>query len=237
MEKKRDPGGGLPRMKPGDYVLDLLEDAPKERRTIALVRHSARNSLAGIPAHMRDGVEITPEGVRLARAFGESLAEIFTGNLLLLGHTGALRCRMTAESIGDGYVPADRVRILGCQPEIDSPVVDPAKCVPLLTEPGWTEGMKKWLDEEMPPDTLRNPQVYAEDIVRKLLSFPKTGEPDLLVVVAHDITLFPIVSSVFGKKITAVEFLNGVVISTDTTTAEFRYTDAQCSLKAKRDIP
>ena len=224
-------------MKPGDYVLDLLKDAPKDRRTIALVRHSARNSFAGIPAHLRDGVEITPEGVRLARAFGESLGEILTGNLLLLGHTGALRCRMTAESIGDGYFPSDRVRMLGCRPEIDSPVVDPANCVSLLTEPGWTDGIKRWLDEEMPPDTLTNPRTYAEDIVRKLLSFPKTGEPDLLVVVAHDITLFPVVSSVFGKKITSVEFLNGVVISADTTTAEFWYSDADCSLKAKRDIP
>jgi len=223
-------------MKPGDYVLDLLKDSPRDRRTIALVRHSARNSFAGIPAHLRDGVEITPEGVRLARAFGGSLGEIFTGDLLLLGHTGALRCRMTTESIGDGDVPADRVRILGCQPEIDSPIVDPVKCVSLLTEPGWTDGMKKWLDEEMPVDTLRNPQVYAKDILRKLLGFPTTGEPDLLVVIAHAITLFPIVSSLFGKKITTVEFLNGVVISADTTTDEFRFTDEECTLKAKRDI-
>ncbi len=223
-------------MKPGDYVLDLLKDAPGDRRTIALVRHSARNSFAGIPAHLRDSVEITPEGVSLARSFGQSLGEIFPGNLLLLGHTGALRCRMTAESIGDGYFPAERVLMLGCQPEIDSPVVNPEKCVALLTEPGWTEGMIRWLDEEMPGDTLRNPQTYAEDIIGKLLSFPKTGEPDLLVVVAHDITLFPMVSSIFGKKITMVEFLNGIVIAADTTTAEFRYTDAQCSLKVKRDI-
>ena len=66
-------------MKPCDYVLDLLNDAPKDRRTIALVCHSARNSLAGIPAHLRDGVEITPGGVRLAKAFGESLAGSLPG--------------------------------------------------------------------------------------------------------------------------------------------------------------
>jgi len=87
-------------MKPGDYVLDLLNNAPKDKRTIVLLRHSARNPFDGMPEHLREGVEITPEGVRLARAFGESLKEIFSGNHLFLGHTVALRCRMTTESMG-----------------------------------------------------------------------------------------------------------------------------------------
>jgi hypothetical protein len=223
-------------MKPGDYVLDLLKGLPKNKRTIALVRHSVRNSFEGIPGHLRDRVEITPEGVSLARAFGESLGEIFSGKFLFLGHTSALRCRMTAESIGDGYFPADHVQMLGCRPDITSPVVNPDKCIELLSEPGWSEGMKKWLNKEMPGDTLQNPQTYADEILKKLLSFPETGETDLLVVVAHDITLFPIVSCVFGKKITKVEFLNGIVIAADTMTAEFRYADAQCSLMMIRDI-
>ena len=223
-------------MKPGDYVLDLLQSAPKNRRTIVLVRHSARNSFDGIPEKLREGVEITPEGIRQARAFGESLKEIFTGNHLFLGHTVAHRCRMTAESIGDAYSPVNRVRIIGCQPEIDSPVVNLDKYVAFRNELGWREGIRRWLDQEIPEDTLRNPHNYSDEILRNLLSFPETGERDLLIVVAHDITLFPILFSLFKKNLTAVEFLNGIVITADTTTAEIRYTDADFSLKAERKI-
>jgi len=223
-------------MKPGDYVLDLLQRAPKDQRTIVLVRHSARNSFDGIPEQLREGVEITPDGIRLARAFGESLKEIFTGNYLFLGHTVAHRCRMTAESIGDAYSPAKRVRMIGCQPEINSPVVDPDKFVALRDELGWHEGIRRWLNQEIPEDTLRNPHNYSDEILRNLLSFPEAGERDLLIIVAHDITLFPIVFSLFKKNVTAVEFLNGIVITADTTTAEIRYNDAEFSLKAERKI-
>nr|WP_320160501.1 histidine phosphatase family protein [uncultured Methanoregula sp.] len=223
-------------MKPGDYVLDLLNNAPKNKRTIVLLRHSARNPFDGMPEHLREGVEITPEGVRMARAFGESLGEIFSGNHLFLGHTVARRCRMTAESIADAYSPADRVRILGCQPQVDSPVVNPDNYVALRNELGWREGIRRWLDEEISGDTMRNPRTYADEILHNLLSFPQAGERDLLIVVAHDITLFPIVFRLFGKNVTAVEFLNGIVITADKTTATIRYNDANVSLETKRDI-
>ncbi|WP_321507712.1 histidine phosphatase family protein [uncultured Methanoregula sp.] len=223
-------------MKPGDYVLDLLREVPESGRTIVLIRHSARNSFDGIPEPLREGVEITPDGVRLAEAFGKSLAEIFTGKPLLLGHTVAHRCRMTARSIGDGYSPADSVRILGCQPEIGSPVVDPDNYVTLRSELGWREGIRRWLGQEIPEDTMRNPHTYSDEILSNLLSFPQAGENDLLIVVAHDITLFPIIFSIFGKNVTAVEFLNGIVITLNTTTAEIRYNDGKFSLKAERNI-
>ena len=223
-------------MKPGDYVLSLLNSVPVDRRTIVLMRHSARNSFEGIPEELREGVEITPEGVSMAKAFGKSLSEIASRENLFLGHTAARRCRMTAESIGEGYSPASRVRLLGCQPEIESPVVNPDKYVALRDELGWREGIRRWLDEEIPADTLCNPHSYSEDILEKLLSCPVIGKNNLLFVVAHDITIIPIISNVFGKRITAVEFLNGIVITVNETTAEIRYSDVENSLKTERDI-
>ena len=92
-------------MKPGEFVLDILKEVPKNRRTIVLIRHSKRDSFEGVPDHLREGVVITPEGIRMAREFGESLGEILPGKPLVLGHTVARRCRMTAESIRDGYPP------------------------------------------------------------------------------------------------------------------------------------
>ncbi|MFA4876345.1 MAG: histidine phosphatase family protein [Methanoregula sp.] len=221
-------------MRSGDYVLDILRNVPREERTIVLVRHSERDSFDGIPEPLREGVEITPRGVSLARTFGESLGGIFIKKRLLLGHTAARRCKMTAESIKEGYFPADNVRILGCQPEIKSPVVDLNNFARLRDKLGWREGIIRWLGQEIPEDTMQNPLFYSDTILTNLLSYPQAGADELLVVVAHDITLFPILFSVFGKNVTAVEFLNGIVISSHADTLKFRYKDATCFLEAER---
>jgi len=224
-------------MKPGNFVLDLLSEAPKTGRTIVLIRHSKRDSFEGIPDHLREGVEITPEGIRMARSFGESLGEIAPGRHLSLGHTVAHRCRMTALSIAEGYSPSGPVRILGCHPEIESPVVHHENYIALRNTFGWRELIRKWLDYEIPDTAFRDPRRYSDTILEKLLLFPQTEDGDLLVAVAHDVTLFPILFSVFGKKVKPVDFLNGIVISANGTTAEIHYRDSECSLSAELEIP
>ena len=227
--------GALP-LKHGDFVLESLNEAPRDRKTIVLIRHAERVSFAGMPDHLREGVAITPAGVLMAREFGESLEKTFPGKPLVLGHTIARRCRMTAESIRDGYPPNIPARILGCVPEIPSPVVHPDRYIALRDALGWREVIRKWLDQELSTVIFRNPHQYADDIVRNLFTYPGAGDGDLLVVVAHDITIFPIISRVFGVKVKPVEFLNGMVISGDTDTAEFRFADAENALKAERKI-
>ncbi|MDO9325606.1 MAG: hypothetical protein Q7T80_11700, partial [Methanoregula sp.] len=66
---------------------------------------------------------------------------------------------------------------------------------------------------------------------------PENRDENLLVVVAHDITILPIVLNVFGKTLKAVDFLNGLVISAAAGTAELRFADPDYSLKAERTIP
>jgi hypothetical protein len=56
---------------------------------------------------------------------------------------------------------------------------------------------------------------------------------DLLIVIAHDVTIFPILSRVFGTTKTSLEFLNGLVITGDSTSVHIRYADADHSLKAE----
>lgn len=223
-------------MKPGNFVLDILKEIPKNRKTIVLIRHSKRNSFEGIPDKLREGVEITPEGIFMAREFGESLGKILTGKPLFLGHTVAHRCKMTAESIRDGYSSDSSVRILGCEPEIKSPVVNLEKFIAIRNELGWKEGIRKWLDKEIPDDTLHNPRQYSDYVLRNLVSCPAVGDRDLLIAIAHDITLFPIISSVFGEKVKAIEFLNGIVITADTNTAVIHFTDKEFSLKKEWKI-
>jgi hypothetical protein len=213
-------------MKPGSYVLDLLQKAPKDQRTILLIRHSIRESFAGIPDHLFNTVGITPEGSVIAREFGELIKEIAPDKRLFLSHTVAKRSEMTARSICEGYSSDNQSKILGCEPEIQSPVVNLEKLVEARNEFGWQELLRRWSGREISEDILWDPQKYSDEILKKLLNYPAVRPGDMLVVVAHDITLFPLVFSLFGKPVQAIEFLNGVVISADGNVARIQFKNA-----------
>ncbi len=220
-------------MNPGDFVLDLLDTQPDSERTILLLRHSKRNSFIGVPDHLRPGVEITPEGVLMAREFGESLAEIVPDRRLLLRHTLALRCRMTAESIGQGYSLGNQFRMEEYPQELGDPVVDMGRFIELREQYGWEKLIRKWLDREIPDDVLQDPDLFSDNNVKHLLSLCATGDRDLFVIVGHDVTLFPIVSRVFGRKITTIDFLNGIAISAYETNAEIQFANSEFSFQKR----
>jgi len=223
-------------MKPGSYVLDILQSAPKDQRTILLIRHSNRDSFGGIPDHLRNTVGITPEGMRMAREFGESLKKIAPDKQLFLGHTVAKRSEMTAWSICEGYSSDNQVKILGCEPEIKSPVVNLEKLIEMRNEFGWHELIKRWLGREIPEDIIRDSQKYSDEILGKLLNYPTVRPGDILVVVAHDITLFPLVFSLFGKAVKAIEFLNGIVILADANVVKIQFRNAEFLCETERLI-
>jgi hypothetical protein len=220
-------------LKPGDFVLDLLKAQPDSERTILLLRHSKRNSFIGVPDHLRPGVEITPEGVLMAREFGESLLEIVPDRCLFLRHTIARRCRMTAESIGQGYSSGNQFLMEEYPQVLGDPVVDMGRFIGLREQYGWENLIRKWLDREIPDDVLQDPDLFSDNNVKNLLSLCATGDRDLFVVVGHDVTLFPIVSRVFGRKLTTIEFLNGIVISACETTAEIQFANSEFSVRKK----
>jgi hypothetical protein len=223
-------------MKHGSYVLDILQRAPKDQRTILLIRHSIRESFAGVPDHLYNTVGITPEGSVVAREFGEAIKEIAPDIQLYLSHTVAKRSEMTARSICEGYSSDNQSRILGCEPAIQSPVVNLEKLVDVRNEIGWQELLRKWLGQEIPEDILWDPKKYSDDILGKLLNYPAVRPGDMLVVVAHDITLFPLVFSLFGKPVQAIEFLNGVVISADGNAARIQFKNADLVCETERRI-
>jgi hypothetical protein len=223
-------------MKPGSYVLDILESAPKNQSTILLIRHSNRDPFGEIPDHLRDTVGINPEGMRMAREFGESIKKIVPDKRLFLGHTVAKRSEMTARSICEGYSSDNQVKILGCEPEIKSPVVNLEKLVEIRNEFGWHELIKRWLGSEISEDVIWDPKKYSDEILGKLLNYPAIRPGDILIIVAHDITLFPLVFSLFGKPVKAIEFLNGVVISVDTNLVKIQFRNAELVCETERLI-
>jgi len=220
----------------GLYVLDILQSVPKNQRTILLIRHSIRESFAGIPDHLFNTVGITPEGSVIAREFGASIKEIAPDKRLFLSHTVAKRSEMTARSICEGYSSDNQSNILGCEPEIQSPVVNLKKLVEARNEFGWQELLRKWLGREIPEDILWDPQKYSDEILKKLLNCPAVRPGDMLIVVAHDITLFPLVFSLFGKPVKAIEFLNGVVISANGNVARIQFKNGDLVCETERLI-
>jgi len=223
-------------MKPGSYVLNILQGAPKDQRTILLIRHSIRESFAGVPDHLYNTVGITPEGSAIAREFGEAIKGIAPDTRLFLSHTVAKRSEMTARSICEGYSSGNQSKILGCEPEIQSPVVNLEKLVEARNKFGWQELLRRWLGSEIPEEILWDPHKYSDEILGKLLKYPAVRPGDMLVVVAHDITLFPLVFSLFGTHVQAIEFLNGVVISADGNSARIRFKNADLVCETERPI-
>ena len=224
-------------MKPGTPVLNLLESVPMEGKTIVLIRHAERESFLGVPPDQCHTVGLTPQGIRMARDFGASLRQIAPDARLLLGHTIAKRCEMTARSIREGFSADGQVRILGCEPEIPGPVADMKRLVSQIDERGWPALIARWLDSQLPEEIIGNPRKYSDELLATLLSYPGIRDGEMLVVVAHDMTLFPLVFGLFGRNARAIGFLNGVVISADRDTAAIRFENAEYSLKTERKIP
>lgn len=219
-------------MNHGHHILDLLKNHQTTGRTILLIRHSVRESFQGIPDGLRDEVPITPDGIVHAEEFGRRLRGIAPDRPLMLGHTAPRRCRMTAASIRTGYSFPGQVRDLGVITHIGSVITDPVRFHALWEERGWHALMREWLSGGIPEDTLTDPYRYSDRVLEGLVSRTAVEDGGLLVAVAHDVTILPIVARACGTVLTTIDFLNGVLISGDMTGAEVRFADAKNTLCA-----
>jgi len=217
-------------MNHGDHILGILKDHRAFGRNILLIRHSDRDLLRIMPDGLHEDVAITPEGIVHAGEFGRNLRTIASGTTLHLGHTAPRRCRMTAESIREGYSSSGTTRDWGVLPFIESVIADPVQFQALWEELGWHSLMREWLSGGIPEDTLTDPCRYSDRLLRGLLSMPGGGDDALVIAVAHDVTILPVVASACGTTLTTIGFLNGVLISGDTTGAVIRFADPEHSL-------
>lgn len=220
-------------MNHGDHILELLKNHRATGRTILLIRHSARDLLQITPDGLHEDVAITPEGIIHAEEFGRKLNEIVPGRTLLLGHTAPRRCRMTAESIRKGFSSPNGTRDLGILPGVESVITDPGRFRALWDEKGWHSLMQEWLGGAVPGHTICDPHHYSDRLLRALVSISGCGDDTVVVAVAHDVTILPIIASVCGTTLTTIGFLNGVLISGDFTGAEIRFADPEHSLRAE----
>lgn len=215
--------------KPVFYALRRL---PERERTVILIRHANRPSFEGVPYDIRPHVEITPEGIENARRFGVSLAPVIEGKRIHLLHTPARRCRMTAMAIRDGLSPGNTAGIgIGDAPHIADPVRDLEEFRRLNEQFGWSELIRRWLAGKIDEGVLWNASRYSEDLLKQVLEGPGFCPGEVRIVVAHDITLFPFIHTYFGRCMTTIGYLDGIVVKADTQTMEVGFDDVSLSME------
>ncbi|MDD1711536.1 MAG: histidine phosphatase family protein [Methanoregulaceae archaeon] len=215
----------------GRPVFHTLRQIPERERTVILIRHSNRPSFEGVPYHIRPHVELTPEGVENARRFGSSLAPVVEGKRIHLLHTPATRCRMTAMAIREGLSPGKTAGIgIGQAPQIADPVRDLDQFRHLNEQYGWHELIRRWLDGQVDDGVLWNASWYSDELLKQVLNGPGFHSGEVRIVVAHDITLFPLIHTYFGRYMTTIDYLHGIVVKADTEAMEVGFEDTLLSL-------
>jgi len=212
------------------FLLDHMSDRD---RTIVVIRHSERPSLRSIPYEKRPGVELTTEGIRMAREFGASLHDLIGDRRIFLLHTPAKRCIMTARALEEGLSSRGPVNTsIRADPKIHDPIIDLDKFRELRESLGWQGMIRNWLGRRIDPGILEDPMQYADMLVGMLLDCHYIERGDVLMVVAHDITLFPLIHTYFGRCITTIGYMNGIVMKSDGDKTDIGFEENIMSLPA-----
>ncbi len=216
-------------------IRSLLGRMPGRDRTVVLIRHSKRPSLAAVPYDRRPEVELTPEGITMAREFGNSLYDLIGDRRIYLLHTAAKRCQMTARALEEGLSSrGPTLTMIRSDPEIRDPIVDLEKFRDVRESFGWQGMIKNWLGRRIDIGILEDPETYAGMIVKLLLDCDYLDSGDVLITVAHDITLFPLIHSYFGRCLTTIGYMNGIVMRSDGDRTEIGFEEEIVSLSSVR---
>lgn len=139
---------------------------------------------------------------------------------------------MTAMAIQEGLssgMPAD-IRIWEA-PEIIDPVLDLEKFRKLHDCYGWHALIERWLAGRIDEGVLWNPGQYSDELLKRVLDGQDFRPREIRIVVAHDITLFPLIHTYFRRSLTSIDYLNGIVIKTDAQKTEIGFERDVLSLR------
>jgi hypothetical protein len=139
---------------------------------------------------------------------------------------------MTAMAIRDGLSPGNTAGIsIGEAPIIADPVRDLDRFRHLNEQFGWHELIRRWLAGQVDEGVLWNASRYTDDLLKQVLDGPGFRPGDVRIVVAHDITLFPLIHTYFGRCMTTIDFLNGIVVKADTRTMDVGFEEVSLSVE------
>lgn len=156
-----------------------LEDVPRDRALVVLLRHSVRDRLP--PGDVGDALPITDTGRRLACELGELLR----GRLRTLRTSPVVRCVQTAESLRDGAgmeLPISVDRLLGGP---GAYVIDGRRAWACWERLGHEGVVRHLVSEEEALPGMARPDAAARFLVHHMLA-TAAGEPGVHVFVTHD---------------------------------------------------
>lgn len=191
----------------------LIMRPSKEDLTVAIVRHSERPSFESIPMEKWGNVTITERGVEAAKDFGRAAAIDAGINNLRVYHWGQRRCADTADALAAGSKEA------GCSIrernalQLLSPIADESAYQAALKLGGWERLLNDWQSTEEGHVAMVPMKKYASEVFRTLLGDEINRFGEVSIIVAHDLQIFPLASSVFGGPVTKVGYLDGLVLS------------------------
>ena len=193
-------------------VHNILNRDKEADFTIAVIRHSERPSFNKIPTEKWADVTITDRGIEAAKKFGKALGnQAVPPNSLKVYYTGQRRCADTAAAIATGIGQSAGPEERGLN--FISPIADAAKYDDMLKNGRWKELLDGWLSSDNSYDCMTPVSLYTREFFRKLTSLGYSHGSNVVVIVAHDLQIFPLVSKIFGKNITNIDYLEGPVIS------------------------
>ena len=192
----------------------LLQESPSRGTAVVVLRHSERPSFDGVPMKDWNGVGLTAEGFVPAERLGRSLVDRLGIPRLRSYGWGLMRCQDTSRAIAKGAKDAGGYASFRGEIGFVSPIADRATYDAILGTPRFEEVIMDWLGRKeqgvyLPIDE------YSSLILRQLLRVSE-GEGEAAVVIAtHDLHILPIVSSIFGRPIRNVGYLDGPVLRMD----------------------
>ena len=192
----------------------LLQESPSRGRAVVVLRHSERPSFDGVPMKDWNGVGLTPEGFEAAERLGRSLVErLGISNLRSYGW-GLKRCQDTSRAIAKGAKDAGGLAAFKGEIGFVSPIADRTTYDAILGTPRFEGVIMDWLRRKeqgvyVPIDK------YSSLILGQLIKVNERESEAAIVIATHDLHILPIVSSIFGRPIRNVGYLDGPVLRMD----------------------
>lgn len=198
----------------GQWIIDYFRRAPNARSSIAVVRHSERPDFKNIPVEKWNTTSLTENGKKVAMELGSRLVRDAGFQSLTSEGWGLDRCVLTARLIAEGAYDAGCRNVRFAEiTELPSPVANEEKYGQQLRTGKYREMIEAWLAPGTVSDVMTSYDFYTVNVVNTLLDRHLTGKKGLTIVATHDLHILPLIRSIFGLKLTAIDFLDGIIIS------------------------
>jgi bisphosphoglycerate-dependent phosphoglycerate mutase len=151
---------------------------------IALIlRHAERYPITNL-ADAFDAC-LTEKGKTDAYLFGQIFKQY---NMIKLYHSPVLRCKQTAESISSGILSLNQKAIVvGHLLELGAPFITTPweSIIPLIEQHGYYPFIRKWFNNELPPDFIMPLELAAQSQLHILIKQLKTADSSTINI-THD---------------------------------------------------